>query len=94
MQSDEMKVIAAIRNQVRSICHAELNRLARRAPRWSEREHEELKLMLRRIEDGIVQPAVLEMKSIEGRGDAGTRRTLLESLFGMHREVSPSRTSG
>ncbi|MBZ5498015.1 MAG: glutamyl-tRNA reductase [Acidobacteriia bacterium] len=90
-RSQMAPAIAAIRNQVRSLCMAELDRLAQRMPEMSLQEREELELMLHRIAQKIVHPAIMELKAIDAVGDGRVRQSLVEKLFGIHRETADSR---
>ncbi len=80
--------IAAIRNQVHSICQAELDRLEQRAPGISQRDREELETMLHRIAQKIVHPAIMELKTIESQDGNRVNQSLVERMFGVHRETS------
>jgi glutamyl-tRNA reductase len=77
--------IAAIRNQVRSVCQAELQRLEQKLPGMSREQREELEVMLHRIAQKIVHPVIMELKAVESL-EAGP--TLVERLFGVGREAS------
>ena len=64
--------IAAMRNQVHSICQAELERHKRRDPEITPEECEELELMLHRIAQKVLHPVIIELKVAEERTRFGT----------------------
>lgn len=80
--------IAAMRNQVHSICLAELDRLEQRMPELSQQEREELEIMLHRIAQKILHPAIMELKTSGVRTSGRTDQLLVEKLFGIHRKTS------
>jgi glutamyl-tRNA reductase len=80
--------IAAIRNQVRAVCQAELRRLEQRLPGLSPGQREELEVMLHRIVQKIVHPAIMELKNIESQEAAKAGPTTIERLFGVDRRGS------
>jgi glutamyl-tRNA reductase len=82
-QSRMAPAIAAIRNQVRAVCMAELERYAQRAPLLAPEEREELEFMLHRIAQKIVHPAIMELKSADSLEAAGDKLNLVEKLFGI-----------
>jgi glutamyl-tRNA reductase len=86
-QSMVAPAIAAIRNQVRSICMAELQRLEQKMPDLAEDQRRELEFMLHRIAQKIVHPAIMELKAAECE-DAGARLSLVERLFGVDHQAS------
>ncbi len=82
-QSRMAPAIAAIRNQVRSVCMSELERFAQRKPALGPAEREELELMLHRIAQKIVHPAIMELKAADSAESAGAKLSLVERLFGI-----------
>jgi len=80
--------IAAIRNQIRTICLSELERLEQNMPGITPEERRELELMLHRIAQKIVHPAIMELKTSGSEGSELPRLTLVEKLFGIGREAS------
>ncbi len=80
--------IAAIRNQVRSICLVELQRLEQKLPGMSAEQREELEMMLHRITQKIVHPAIMELKMMENPDSDRAGPTFVERLFGVDREAS------
>lgn len=87
-ESQMAPAIAAIRNQVRSICLSELGRFEQRMPGLSAAEREELEMMLHRIAQKVVHPAIMELKSVDGRETQGAKLSLVEKLFGVDRKAS------
>lgn len=81
--------IAAVRNQVRSICEAELVRLQQKIPDLSPQHREELELMLHRIAQKIVHPAIMELKAANDQESARERKGLVERIFGIENESIP-----
>jgi glutamyl-tRNA reductase len=86
--------IAAIRKQVHSICVAELDRLKQRIPALSPKECQELELMLHRIAQKIVHPAIMELKTAEpgpGLSNPGpSPQSFIQKLFGVRLETAGS----
>ena len=75
--------IAAVRNQVRSICEEELGRLEQNLPELCVSERAELELMLHRIAQKILHPVILELKaSYAGTGPVA-RAGRIERFFGI-----------
>ncbi len=87
-RSHAAPAIAAIRNQVHSICLAELDRLTQRMPELSEQERKALETMLHRIAQKILHPAIMELKIADIDESARIDRSSIEELFGVHRETS------
>jgi len=83
--------IAAIRNQVHSICMSELERLTQRMPGLSAQEREELEVMLHRVAQKIVHPAIMELKNFGAAQGVESHRTLIERLFDLNLRVAGSR---
>ncbi len=75
--------IAAIRDRVRSVCLSELERFVQKTPALGPAEREELELMLHRIAQKIVHPAIVELKAADGAESAGAKLSLVEKLFGI-----------
>ncbi len=80
--------IAAIRNQVHSICQSELERLEHRLPDLATEQRGELELMLHRIAQKILHPAIMELKTTERRSSGKARLASVERLFGVNRHAS------
>ncbi len=87
-RSQMAPAISAIRNQVHSICLAELDRLTQRMPELSQQEREELETMLHRIAQKILHPAIMELKTADTDRNSRVDRSLIEKLFGVHRETT------
>jgi glutamyl-tRNA reductase len=75
--------IAAIRNQVRSVCQAELKRFEQKVPGLNEEERDELKLMLHRIAQKILHPAIMELKELRPHNRKTSKQAFIEKLFGI-----------
>jgi glutamyl-tRNA reductase len=86
-QSQVAPAISAIRNQVRAICMSELERLEQRLPALSAEDREELQVMLHRIAQKIVHPAIMELKAAAPNA-APAKLSLVEKLFGVDRRTS------
>ncbi len=80
--------IAAIRNQVRSICQVELQRLERKHFGLPVKQREELEIMLHRIAQKIVHPVIMEMKSMEDLDSGKGVPSSIERLFSVGHEAS------
>jgi len=74
--------IAAIRNQVRSVCQTELKRFEQKVRGLNEDERDELKMMLHRIAQKILHPAIMELKAIHPHKRKTSKQALIEQLFG------------
>jgi len=59
--------IAAICNEVHSVCRDELERFEQRVPALSSEQKAEIEMMLYRIAQKIVHPAIMELKKAEQR---------------------------
>ena len=59
--------IAAIRNEVHSVCRDELEHFEQRVPALSSEQKAEIEMMLYRIAQKIVHPAIMELKKAEQR---------------------------
>jgi glutamyl-tRNA reductase len=82
-QSRMAPAIAAIRNQVRAVCMTELDRYAQKTGALAPDQREELELMLHRIAQKIVHPAIMELKGTDSPESAGDKLNLVEKLFGI-----------
>jgi glutamyl-tRNA reductase len=80
--------IAAVRNQVRSICRDELDRLTQKIPDLSSEDRAELELMLHRIAQKIVHPVIVELKASANPDGAEARVGLVERFFGIAHEAT------
>ncbi|HYK87987.1 MAG TPA: glutamyl-tRNA reductase [Acidobacteriota bacterium] len=80
--------ISAIRNRVRSICQAELQKLGQRFPDMTAEQREELEVMLHRISQKVVHPAIMELKTMQDSKAGERGHTFIERLFGVEREAS------
>jgi glutamyl-tRNA reductase len=78
--------ISAIRNQVRSICMTELQRLQQKLPNLEEAQVQELEIMLHRIAQKIVHPTIMELKA-ENHGTAVAAPSTVARLFGVDQEA-------
>lgn len=78
--------IAAIRNQVHSICRDELARLEHRMPGLSAEHKAELELLLHRIAQKIVHPVIMELKTSQARDSSDQRLSRLRQIFGIECE--------
>lgn len=78
--------IVAIRNQVRSVCEEELARLYHRVPAITAEQGDELEVMLHRIAQKILHPAIRELKAGEESEPADIHRGFIERLFGIEHE--------
>jgi len=78
--------ICDMRNQVRDICQAELQRLRHKLPEMTPEQYEELELMLHRVAQKILHPVITRMKVAETSGSLGSVRLLLQRMFGYPRE--------
>ncbi len=87
-QASLAPAIAAIRMRVRSICHAELQRLEQKMPGIPAEHREELEIMLHRIAQKIVHPAIMELKSMASRDAESVGSASIVRLFGIDRESS------
>ena len=70
--------IAAIRNEVHSVCRDELERFEQRVPALSSDQKAEIEMMLYRIAQKIVHPAIMELKKAEQR-----ESSFVERVFGV-----------
>lgn len=86
-QARTAPAIAAIRDQIRSICQSELHRLEEKLPDMTVVQREELEMMLHRIAQKIVHPAIMELKTLDCPDVDKVRRTLVKRMFGVDREV-------
>jgi len=80
--------IAAIRNQVRSICRTELERMEQKLTDLTPEQHQELEIMVHRIAQKILHPAMIELQEAGDGESAGLRLSLLEKIFGVGRKSS------
>jgi glutamyl-tRNA reductase len=88
-QARKGPAIAAVRGRVLSICQAELQRLQRRLPDLPEEHRDELEVMLHRIAQKILHPAIMELKAMEeDPGADAAKPTLVERLFGVEQRAS------
>jgi glutamyl-tRNA reductase len=88
-QAQVAPAIAAMRNQVRSICMSELQRFEKRTATLSDNDRKEIEMMLHRIAQKIVHPAIMELKALESQGGGCAEPGLIVKLFGIDRETSP-----
>jgi glutamyl-tRNA reductase len=87
-RSQAAPAIAALRRQVHSICQAELSRLEQRMPGLSGQAHAELEVMLHRIAQKILHPAIMELKTIDCA--AGREPSMARNLSGAFGDISAS----
>jgi glutamyl-tRNA reductase len=80
--------IVALRDRVRSICLGELERFEKKIPDLNPENRKDLELMLHRIAQKILHPAIMELKAVESRAGDVSRPDNVRKLFGLDRKVT------